>query len=284
MAFNPITTDGFKVTPLNTDMGPASTLQWVDIDDLVVDDTYQRPIARAGTQNIIRIAATFRWEFFAAVVVSPVEGGKFSIVDGQHRVTAAKIRGIKSVPCQLVIADQKQQAAAFRAINGVQTAMTPLALFHAETVAGVKEALEIQDACTRAGVTILKASRLAIDLKPGQTTAIAAIQKCYRQYGKDMLILTLRCITETRRNKPGAINALNIASIAWALATKAEYREKGVALLRGFDYLELDEIGEEAKKAVAQTKGATKVRVMAQLIGEHLNKHLFGYQLEKAHA
>lgn len=107
MSFRPISTEGFKSAPVVIDMGPAPKLEWIDISDLVVDDSYQRPIARAGKTNIARIVSNFRWCYFAAVVVSPIEGGKYAIVDGQHRVTAAAILGITSVPCQLILADRK---------------------------------------------------------------------------------------------------------------------------------------------------------------------------------
>ncbi len=84
--------------------GPAPLLQWVKIAELVVDDRYQRPIYGAGRVNVRRIAEAFSWAKFAPIVVSPVEGGRFAIVDGQHRATAALLRGIEAVPAQVIIA------------------------------------------------------------------------------------------------------------------------------------------------------------------------------------
>ena len=51
----------------------------------------------------------------------PVAGGKFAIIDGQHRTTSAAIVGYETVPCQIVIAAKEEQAAAFKAINGTTT-------------------------------------------------------------------------------------------------------------------------------------------------------------------
>jgi hypothetical protein len=58
------------------------------------------------------------WAKFSPVIVAPVEGGMFSIIDGQHRATAAMLRGIEKVPCEIVHIDRARQAEAFAAING----------------------------------------------------------------------------------------------------------------------------------------------------------------------
>jgi hypothetical protein len=73
--------------------GPAPFLEWIDTDKLVVDVTYQREIGRRGATNVNQIAENFDWSKFAPVIAAPVEGGQFAIVDGQHRTTAAIIRG-----------------------------------------------------------------------------------------------------------------------------------------------------------------------------------------------
>jgi hypothetical protein len=106
--------------------GPAPQLQWIAIGDLVVDTRYQRDLGKTGGKNIVRIAREFEWAKFAPVVVAPIEGGQWAIVDGQHRTTAAALRGITKVPCQVIIADQRKQAAAFAAINANVTEMSPM--------------------------------------------------------------------------------------------------------------------------------------------------------------
>src|SRR3982074_1805258 len=97
--------------------GPAPFLEWIETDKLVVDVTYQREIGRRGATNVNQIAENFDWSKFAPVIVAPVEGGQFAIVDGQHRTTAAIRRGQKEVPCQVVQADRAKQAAAYAAVD-----------------------------------------------------------------------------------------------------------------------------------------------------------------------
>src|ERR1700693_5195445 len=96
-------------------------LQWLKITDLVVDPAYQRPIVGKGRRNVDRIARAFSWSCFAPVVVSPVEGGKFAIIDGQHRTTAAALVGFDSVPCQVVIAAREEQGADLQVTNSVRS-------------------------------------------------------------------------------------------------------------------------------------------------------------------
>jgi hypothetical protein len=105
----PISAEGFE-KPKSVSAGAAPMLQWLKITDLVVDPAYQRPIVGKGRQNVDRIALAFSWSCFAPVVVSPVAGGKFAIIDGQHRTTAATLVGFESVPCQIVIAAKEEQA------------------------------------------------------------------------------------------------------------------------------------------------------------------------------
>jgi ParB-like chromosome segregation protein Spo0J len=62
-----------------------------------------RPISTAGFEK--------RAIVDAPVVVSPVERGKFAIIDGQHRTTSAAILGVECVPCQIVIAALSERAA-----------------------------------------------------------------------------------------------------------------------------------------------------------------------------
>src|SRR5215207_9973503 len=147
-------------------------LQWLKIADLVVDTSYQRPIFGKGGNNVHRIARSFSWSCFAPVVVAPVEGGKFSIIDGQHRTTAAALAGFESVPCQIVIAAQKEQAAAFKAINGITTPISRMALHAAALVAEEPGAIELSEVCVSAGVELLRYPTPTENQRPGQTMAI----------------------------------------------------------------------------------------------------------------
>jgi hypothetical protein len=236
-----ISTEGYEA-PKSVSAGPAPMLQWISISDLVVDPSYQRPILGKGRKNVDQIARSFSWSCFAPVVVSPVEGGKFAIIDGQHRTTAAALAGFDTVPCQIVIAAQQEQAAAFKAINGITTAISPMALQAAALVAKEAWAVEIADVCARAEVELLRYPVPTDKQSPGQTMAVGALSQCLKQYGSDTLITALQCVTQTKNNQPGMLSARIIKALCSVLHESPQWRDRGLALLEAFDEIDLGEI------------------------------------------
>ncbi len=239
----PISVEGFD-KPRAVSAGPAPMLQWISIAELVVDPSYQRPILGKGRKNVDHIARNFSWSFFAPVVVSPIEGGLFAIIDGQHRTTAAALAGFDTVPCQIVIAAQQEQAAAFKAINGVTTAITPMALQAAALIAKEPHAVEVADVCARAEVELLRYPVPIDKQSPGQTMAVGALTQCLKHYGADTLITALQCVTQTSNNQPGMLSARIIKALCAVLDENRVWRESGLALLEAFDQIDLAEIQE----------------------------------------
>jgi ParB-like nuclease domain len=271
-AVRPISIEGFE-KPKSITAGAAPMLQWLKIADLVVDPAYQRPIVGKGRQNVDRIARAFSWSCFAPVVVSPVEGGKFAIIDGQHRTTSAAILGFESVPCQIVIAAQEEQAAAFKAINGSTTPISPMALHAAALVASEPWAVQVAHVCTCGQVELLRYPVPADKQAPGQTMAVSAIARCLRQYGEATLITALQCVTQTANNQPGTLSARTIKALCYVLHDDHERRDAGLALLEAFDSIDLTAI-QEASAVDAAVKKVGRVQAMADRIRTELNRLL----------
>jgi hypothetical protein len=268
----PISVEGFQ-RPGLVAAGAGPMLQWLKIVDLVVDPAYQRPIAGTGRRNVERIAGAFSWSCFAPVVVSPVEGGKFAIIDGQHRTTAAALVGLESVPCQVVVAGREEQAAAFKAINGLTTAISRMALHGAAVVAGEPWALHVADICARAEVELLRYPVPTEHQSRGQTMAIGAISRCLKRYGDDTVITALQCVTQTQNNKPGALTAHVIKALCEVLDGNAEWRDGGLALLEAFDVIDLGMI-QGASAVEAAAKRVSRAQAMAERIRSELAKLL----------
>jgi hypothetical protein len=257
----PISTEGFE-RPKSSAAGAAPMLQWLQIVDLVVDPSYQRPIVGMGRRNVQRIAEAFSWSCFAPVIVSPIEGGKFAIIDGQHRTTAAAILGFESVPCQMVIAAREGQAAAFKAINGTTTSISKLALHAAALVANEPWAVQVAHVCMRANVEILRYPVPTEKQAAGQTLAVGAISQCIKQYGEKTLITALKCVTQTSNNQPGALSARTIKALCAVLNDDKERRDSGQALFETFDSIDLLAIHDSsaidaALKKVGRTQAIT---------------------------
>ncbi len=123
--FRPLSTEAFATPQSELAPGPAPVLLWIEIQNFVVDTEYQREIGKRGRQNIRLIAENFDWSKFAPIIVAPIEGGLYAIVDGQHRTTAAMIRGFEKVPCQIWAS---YVVARWRAANSSSSDMAPTGL------------------------------------------------------------------------------------------------------------------------------------------------------------
>lgn len=253
--------------------GPAPILDWISTEKFVVDDAYQRSVGRRGLNNVEYIAEHFDWSKFAPVVVAPVEGGLYAIVDGQHRTTAAILRGIEQVPCQIVQADRAQQAAAYAAVNGNITKTTPQQLFHARFAAGDSKACELAEVCAAAGVEILRQNTVLAKMKVGQTQAVGALARCFRDYGRETLITALQCITETADGNPGFVRATIVDGLCEALHG-TRWRDAGEALLRAMDHFSFADVWGEVTDGRDHVFPGTVKRMMAEKVTAHLEKYL----------
>lgn len=196
-----------KVVPVEgqpEDHGSAPILQWVAIDDLVVDETYQRDLKPGNWKVIRKIADNFRWSMFSPVFVAPVEGGKFAIIDGQHRTHAAAAIGIEQVPCQVVPMDQREQAAAFAAVNGTVTKVTTWQIFKAAFAAGEKWAISCDEIARAAGCRVMMANKSHYDKKPGEIYGIRTFREIVERYDRVHIVQALSVLmaTEGIRDAP----------------------------------------------------------------------------------
>ena len=266
-----IETGGFAPIPEAFEPGAAPMLQWVAVADLAVDEAYQRPIVGAGRTNVRRIAREFRWAMFAPVIVSPIEGGKYAIVDGQHRTMAAALRGIESVPCQVVVADAQTQAAAFKAINGQVTAVSTLTLHRAALAAGEAEALAIDAVARAAGVTILPYPKHPDELKAGETLALGVLRRSLLDYGRELVVTALTCITGTVNNRPGVVCAAIVHALVAVLAERRAWR--GDPLWAAVGEIDLAVELEEAR-VTRRERNTPLWRVLADRLLERLGEAL----------
>lgn len=268
-----ISTEGLK-PPHAVQAGPAPMLQWIRITDLVVDPAYQRPVRDQGRKNVARIAERFRWSCFAPVVVAPIEGGRYAIVDGQHRTTAAALAGFDSVPCQVIVADQAEQALAFKAINGNVTKVSRMAMHAAAVAAGDPEAVLLQQACEIAEVRLLRYPVMRELQKPGETMSVQAIASCFAKYGRDTLITALQCVTATSNNVPGALSTSVIRALCRVMDAHRDWRDSGERLFAAFDEIDIASLEDDAARIAITRRGADRTTVLVELVERELSSRL----------
>lgn len=252
-------------TPAIADLGMKPGLSWVPIRNLRIDPDYQREIIRNGARNIGKIAKFFDWDLFGSIVVSSLGGAEFAIVDGQHRTIAAALRGIEEVPCLIIYADPAKQARAFSAINGNVTAISKMAIFHAEVMAGDADAIALRDACAAAEVTVCKYPVPSNMMEPGQTLAIGTLKTAMKTYGATHLTLALRCITQVGFANIGLLKMPIIKALCHVLDAEPAWKapeERLLKIMSRFDYaVELAAAEMDAKKHKRQVHTALSIRL-----------------------
>lgn len=258
--------------------GPAPMLQWLRIADLVVDDGYQRELKTGNWSAIRKIAQAFRWSRFSPVFVAPVEGGKYAIIDGQHRTHAAMLCGFAEVPCQIVQMSRDEQAASFAAVNGLVTKVTIWNLYKAALVAGEGWAVASAKACSDAGCTLMLNTMTAGDKQAGQIFAVGLIRAHVAQNAAAAVTVALRGLRGSEFGKSAEAYTNDIlkpflAAVAerpWLAAQSADLSE----FCDAFDiYAVLDRAGEFVKMKRRQGFGGISRFDLARAeIGEGLDK------------
>ena len=166
--------------------GSMGRWELLPLNKLLVDRRYQRDVLGHGRRTIVKIANRFDWRKFDPITVAVNEDcpGFYSIIDGQHRAVAARLRGgITEVPCIVHRIGVVEQARVFRDTNSVVTKMTPLQIYHAGIVSGDATAVAIHSVVNSAGVEILRSNRARNLMKAHQTVAVRAIGAALGAYG-----------------------------------------------------------------------------------------------------
>lgn len=171
---------------MSVDPGQRPELTWLPVDRLSVDDAYQRSLNTPRSKKLIaRIAEHFRWASFQAILATPAGADAWLIIDGQHRVAAARQVGLSLVPAVIIhgvtVADQ---AAAFVTANRDRVPVSAQELFHARLAAGDEAARLVKRACDDAGIRLLPYT-IGLDFAPiGSTPAVAALLYCLKKHGE----------------------------------------------------------------------------------------------------
>jgi len=149
---------------------------------LFVDPEYQRSVGKRGLTQIRRIIQNFCWTKFKPPICAYAEDdvGRtvLKVLDGQHTaIAAASHPNIQAIPVMVVEAHETaSQAAAFVGLNTERLGVTPLQLHQASVVAGNEDALDVENVCRRAGVTVLRTPPSSGHYRPRETIAVTTIR------------------------------------------------------------------------------------------------------------
>lgn len=193
-------TSRLKVNPA---LGSPPTLEFRPVGELLIDASYQRSIDTAASQTLIRkIAMFWDWGLCQPLAVSRRPDGALTIVDGQHRAAAARMRGdIPHLPCVITsYANSGDEAAAFVALNQMRRPLSALDLFKAALAAEDAEATLIMRAMSDAGLSLAKHSNYTA-WRVGDVANIGGIQRYWRRAGEAPVRLALAALARAWPNE-----------------------------------------------------------------------------------
>jgi hypothetical protein len=193
---------------------PPPKVAWLSLDQLVIDETYQRAISRRGRLMIKRLVEGWNWNCFKALSVAPVTGADgqrlYEVIDGQHSAIAAATHGgIESLPCLVLDAVTKaDRAEAFVGINQQRIQLTSYALFRANAAAGEREAAAVERALALGGCTLVESFAAATSWPVGTVACIALLLRLVRRRGATVLGRLLAiCVAAGITEVPAAVLA-----------------------------------------------------------------------------
>lgn len=183
-----------KTITYDVPRGRRPVLQNIPVAELAIDPTYQRSIENGPSQALIRRIAT-RWDWGLCqplVVSSRDNGAALFVIDGQHRLEAAKLRGdIGDLPCVVMAyPDAASEAANFVELNQRRRPLNSIELFRAALAGGEPEALDIADAVREAGLKIASHTNNK-HWKPGEVGNVGGLRLAFKRHGKPTLTQAL---------------------------------------------------------------------------------------------
>lgn len=180
----------------NSPLGSMPAMQYLPPDRLSIDPFYQRSIETGASQSLIRkIAQHWNWDLCQPLVVAARPSGELKVIDGQHRLEAARLRGdITQLPCVLVQYESTaDEAASFVHLNQQRKPLSKLDLFKAAIASEDPEACAILAALEAARLSVAPHSN-HISWKPGMVSNIGGIEAAWRRHGPAITKIALRIL------------------------------------------------------------------------------------------
>lgn len=207
--------------------------------ELGIDDSYQRSIDTGPSRAlIVSIANNWDWRMCLPLVVSKRDNGELFVIDGQHRLAAAKMRGdIPFLPCCVHVFDSvADEAKMFVAMNRARRAINRLDDFHAAEASGDADVLAIKAMIEAVGFTVSRKTGSAA-WAPGEVAFTTAIAKCRRRYGDKVAQGSLAIMAEAFPDQRLAVGSPVFTAICAVLGDEElkPERDRLVAAVGTFD-------------------------------------------------
>lgn len=184
-------------------VGSPPTLEWVGIDRLLVDESYQRSTEGKHSRSIIYgMIKCWDWRLCQPLAVARRADGTLYVVDGQHRLAGASERGdVPHLPCVITThEDAADEASTFVALNRKRQRLSQGDIFNASLAAGDEAAHKVVAIVQRAGLSFARHATPAA-WKPGQIFCGPAIKNALRLHGETVVTNALAALAEAYQGK-----------------------------------------------------------------------------------
>jgi len=261
---------------INREIGDRPTLEWVSVELIDVDSNYQREIKPRLVERILK---GFSWRKFGALVLTRREGGRYTVVEGQHRWKAASHHpDIREVPAVIVEHDDTaSEAESFLAINRDRMAVTSVEQYWAGLTAGDQSSVAISNVLKSAGCDVVPAQG---HYRPHLTNSISAIDRCLKRYGAGATRRALLTIRAAWPDDNKALRGTLITALARIIHTNAKTLNDGelVAAIRRESFAKLTAHAEAFRKLSGGSADTALARTITELYnrGKRTNVIYFG--------
>jgi hypothetical protein len=229
-----------QIKPLKiADILPASILdsdskpefEWVDPNDLYVEEKYQRHLADRSVTLIRKIYKDFQWNRFKPPVCSWGPDKKLFVIDGQHTaIAAASHPKIKKIPVMIVDANTiKDRAGAFMGHNRDRLAITPAQMFYSAVAAEDQLALIVKKALDDTGCVMMK-YQPPIWVE-GQTMAAGTLIKLAERKGPAGITRVLKILMDAKRAPVVSTEIAALGDLLWGKEWQGRFDDYELATL-----------------------------------------------------
>jgi hypothetical protein len=249
----------------SSDPGPKPDLKWIPTKELYIDHQYQRGTqSKASQRNLKYLVDEFSWAHCGTLIVVQVEKQRYAVIDGQHRLAAAKKRCIPEMPCVIVRdSDFKKQAQSFSIINSKRVKLHPMAQFHAAAADGDPDAVALKSLLKDCNIQIPKVPVAKGDTWPRETQAIGTLLAMLGKYSVNQISWALKIIPEAYGEERGQMRSSLIKALAeFAKNNLAADKTKMAEVLRDLDPSDLEK---DAQSYVAIKGGTTTAAIVMAL-------------------
>lgn len=217
------------------DPGPAPEVLFLSVDQLVINEDYQRELSKPSRRLIRKIAANWDWgSYKAPSVCATEEDGVYEVVDGQHTAIGAATNGnIPFLPClKGAAATLAAKAKGFLGINQNRIALTAAAVFNAQVAAQDEAAIAVEVAMSSVCCSLLHVPPPNGGWKVGDTMAVGTLMNLARARGQARVALVLK-IAKDAHAAPISSALVKALDIALPLEPTPDAINRVTATLRG---------------------------------------------------